>query len=184
MRSTVTKRVSYAPASSLSLTVITGEKANGMYRLELDTVEASRLYLPSTIYKKTDGSGISLFYDAGLWSIASSALSDDALAFAEGSIADPRHIPPEGWSMSNGAVWIDAPLHFTISAVSSPRRGLRPAGPSPLIRVNELHQDLSELEAGIQQSLPHDRLHSTLSLMRQRLEDVEDALEDQRRWGQ
>ena len=164
--------------------MITGENANGIYRLELDTVEASRLYLPSTIYKKTDGSGISLFYDAGLWSIASSTLSDDALAFAEASVADPRHIPPDAWSMSNGAVWIDAPLHFTISAVSSPRRGLRPASPSPQIRVNELHQDLSELEAGIQQWLPRERLHSTISLMRQRLEDVEDALEDQRLWGE
>jgi hypothetical protein len=153
-----------------------GEKANGVYSLELDTAEASRLYLPSTIYKKTDGSDVSLFYDAGLWSIASSTSSEDALAFAEHSVADPCDIPPEAWSVSNGAVWVEAPLQFAISAVSSPR-GRLPTSPAPLQRVDELYQDLGELEAGM---VSRERLHSKISLMRQRLEDVEDALEDQR----
>jgi hypothetical protein len=153
-----------------------GEKANGVYSLELDTEEASRIYLPSTIYKKTDGSGVSLFYDAGIWSIASSTSSEDALAFAESSIADPCDIPPEAWSTSNGAVWVDAPLQFGISAISSPR-GRRTASPAPLQRVDELYQDLGELEAGM---VSRERLHSKISLMRQRLEDVEKALEGQR----
>lgn len=46
-----------------------------------------------------------------------------------------------------------------------------------MLRVNELYEDLGELEAGM---VPRDQLHQKLSLMRQRLEDIEDALVDRR----
>ena len=47
-----------------------GAKANGDYVCTVLSSEAGRLYLPSVIYEKEDGSGVSLFYDSGLWSIA------------------------------------------------------------------------------------------------------------------
>ena len=156
-----------------------GAKANGEYVCTVVSSEAQRLCLPSIIYEKQDGSGVSLFYDSGLWSIASSVGAEESLAYAEVTNTNPCSIPRSRWQTSDGATWVAAPARFSVLEIDDYEFDDYHATPRNSSALDDLTRDITELSLGL---VPKRHVRAKLDDMLEAAREIEQdqlTLEDE-----
>ena len=90
-----------------------GTNANRVYCLTLTDQRVD-----SVVYVAADGSGISLIYDDGAWSVKPSVDSQHAYIYAEGEGISACDVAAAEWQVSNGASWAAVPSAFSVRAVA------------------------------------------------------------------
>ena len=137
------------------------------------------MYLPSIIYEKEDGSGLSLYYDSGLWSIASSVGAAESLAYAEDSRTDPCTIPRSRWQVSDGATWVTAPARFEVFEIESDDEYEFDDGYTTYAATSNSRAALSDLQQGIQDLalglVPKRQVRAKLDDMLETAREVEEG---------